>query len=209
VQQLAVGYRFIVGQPLLRAVIATAGTNNLARSIAMGVAVLYLVDVARLGPAEIGLAFAVGNTGYLVGALASRRLSARLGMGRTMQLGVGLFGPSMLLFALAPAALAGPTFALMVFAHGLGISVHNVNQVTLRQVLTPDLLRARVAAVFRLVIFGAIPVGTVIGGVIAELAGLRAALVVSGFALLLGSAPYVAVRISRLRSMEQLASVAA
>jgi MFS family permease len=92
----------------------------------------------------------------------------------------------------------------MVFAHGFGISVHNVNQVTVRQLLTPDHLRARVAAVFRLVIFGAIPVGTVIGGLVAEVWGLRAALVISGLGLLLGSTPYLAVRIGRLRSIDEL-----
>lgn len=207
--ELAAGVRFIARQPLILAVTATAGTNNLARSIAMGVAILYLVEVGGLSPAGVGLAFALGHTGYLVGALASRRLSARFGMGPVMQLGVALFGPSMLLFAPAPAALAGPAFALMVFAHGFGISIHNVNQVTIRQLLTPDHLRARVAAVFRLVIFGAIPVGTVIGGLIAEVAGLRAALVVSGAALLLGSVPYLAVRITRLRSVDELVTAEA
>ena len=202
--ELAAGMRFIAGQPLVRAVTATAGVNNLARSIAMGVAVLYLVDVARLSPGEIGLAFGLGHTGYLAGALVSRRLSSRLGMGRTMQLGIAVFGPSMLLFAIAPAPLAGIAFTAMVFAHGFGISVHNVNQVTVRQLLTPDHLRARVAAVFRLVIFGAIPVGTVIGGLVAEVWGLRAALVISGLGLLLGSTPYLAVRIGRLRSIDEL-----
>ncbi len=207
--ELAAGVRFIAGQPLVRAVVATAGINNLARSVAMGVAILYLVDVARLSAAEIGIAFAAGNSGFVIGALASRRVTARLGMGRTMQLGVGMFGPSMLCFALAPAAWAGPAFALMVFAHGLGIAIHNVNQVTVRQTLTPDALRARVAAIVRLVIFGAIPVGTVIGGLIAEVAGLRAALLLSGVALLLGSVPYLGVRITRLRSIEELVPSAA
>jgi predicted MFS family arabinose efflux permease len=204
--ELGAGIRFIAGQPLVRAVTATAGINNLARSIALGVAVLYLVDIAHLAPAEIGLAVGIGHTGYLVGALVSRRVSARLGLGRTMQLGVAVFGPSMLLFALAPPMLAGVAFGLMVFAHGLGISIHNVNQVTVRQVLTPDHLRGRVAAVFRLVIFGAIPIGTVIGGLVGEWLGLRAALVLSAVGLLAGSAPYVAVGVGRLRRIEELSA---
>lgn len=206
--ELSAGVRFLAGQPLVRAVTLTATINNGARSIAMAVAVLYLVDVARLSPAEIGIAFGLGHTGYLAGALVSRRASARLGMGRTMQLGVALFAPSMLLFAAAPAAWAGVAFTLMVFAHGFGISIHNVNQVTVRQLLTPEHLRARVAAVFRLAIFGAIPVGTVIGGLVGEALGLRAALVVSGLGLLLGSLPYLAVRVTRLRSIDQLAASA-
>lgn len=202
--ELATGIRFILGQPLVLAVTATAGINNLSRSIAMGVAVLYLVDVAHLDPTAIGLWFAVGNVGFIGGALLARRVTATVGMGNAMQLGVALFGPAMLGFALAPPELAGPAFALMLFANGLGISIHNVNQLTVRQLLTPDALRARVAAVFRLVIFGAIPVGTAIGGLIGETVGLRAAMVVSGAGLLLGSLPYAAVRIRRLRSVAEL-----
>lgn len=202
--RLLAGVRFIAGQPIVRAITATAGINNLTRAIAMAIAILYLVDVAGLSAPAIGLAFAVGSTGYVAGAIASRPLTRRLGIGPTMQLGVGLFGPSMLLFALAPAELAGPSFTAMSFAHGFGIAVHNVNQVTLRQLLTPDDLRARVAAVFRLVIFGAIPVGTVCGGVIGEVLGLRAALLVSGAGLLLGSVPYALLRVVRVRTLDQL-----
>jgi predicted MFS family arabinose efflux permease len=110
----------------------------------------------------------------------------------------------MLLFAVAPPSLAGATFTLMLFANGFGIAVHNVNQVTVRQLLTPDHLRARVAAVFRLVIFGAIPAGTVIGGMIAEGFGLRAALLVSGLGLLAGSLPYLLARLGRLRTIDEL-----
>jgi MFS family permease len=202
--ELAAGVRFVVAQPLLLAITATAGINNLSRSIAMAVAVLYLVDDAGLSPAAIGAAFALGNSGFLVGALVSRRMTTRLGMGHTMQAGVALFGPSMLAFALAPASWAGWAFTAMVFANGFGIAIHNVNQVTVRQVLTPDWLRARVTAVTRLVIFGAIPIGTLLGGIIGELIGVRAALVAGGLGLVAGSLPYLIVRVGRLVATDTL-----
>jgi len=203
-RELAAGLRFVLAQPYLRAVLATAGINNLARSIAMGVAILYLVDGAGLTAAEVGLAFALGNGGFVVGALVARRVTAALGMGATMQLGVSLFGPSMLLLAMAPAHLAGAAFAGMLFANGLGISIHNVNQVTVRQILIPDELRARATAVFRLVIFGAVPVGTVIGGLVGQAFGLRAALTLSALGLFAGALPYLVVRVVRLRRVEEL-----
>jgi MFS family permease len=203
-QDLTAGAAFLARQPLVAAVVATAATNNLFRYVAMAVAVLYLVTTGGVDPAGVGLAFALGNSGFVVGALIARRLTRRLGVGRTMQVGVALFGPSMLLFALAPPAMAGAAFSVMVFAHGLGIAIHNVNQVTVRQVLTPDRLRARVTAVMRLLVFGAIPVGTLIGGVIGELEGIRTALVVSGVGLLAGSLPYFLVHIGRLRAITDL-----
>lgn len=202
--QIASGLSFVVRQPMIRAVVATAGINNFTRAIAMSVAILYLVDIGGLSAAEIGVSFAIGHTGYLVGAVTARRLTARLGMGVVMQVGIGLFGPSMLLFALAPPPLVLPAFTLMVFANGFGIGIHNVNQVTIRQVLTPDQLRARVAAVTRLVIFGAIPAGTVVGGVVAELFGLREAIVAGALGLFAGSLPYALVRVRSLRTIDQL-----
>lgn len=204
-RELLGGIKFIARQPWLRAITATAGINNLTRAIAMSIAVLYLVDVAGLTAPELGSAFAVGSTGYVVGAVASRSVTRRLGVGPTMQLGVGVFGPSMLLFALAPPWLAGVAFAAMSFMHGLGIAIHGVNQVTLRQVLTPDLLRARAAAVFRLIIFGAMPIGTIIGGVVGEVFGLRAALLVSAAGLCVGSIPYALLRAIRFRTIEEVA----
>lgn len=203
-RELSAGLRFIAAQPLVRAVTATAGINNFTRAIAMAIAILYLVDVGNLSPAVIGIAFAVGQSGFVIGAVASRRLTRWLGMGTTMQIGVGLFGPSMLFFALAPPGWAGPAFGLMVFAHGFGIAIHNVNQVTVRQILTPDHLRARVAAVTRLVVFGAMPAGVAVGGLVAERFGLQAALLVSGIGLFAGSAPYVLVGVRGLRTVDQL-----
>jgi MFS family permease len=202
--ELLAGIGFIRRQPLVRAVTLTAGINNLTRSIAMGVAVLYLVDFAGLGAAQVGVAFAVGQAGFVVGALLARRVTSRLGMGLTMQLGVTLFGPSMVAFALAPPALAGVAFSCMIFAQGFGIAIHNVNQVTVRQVLTPDWLRARVAAVTRLVVFGAIPMGTLIGGLIGEAWGVQTALLVGGLGLFAGPLPYLVVRVTRLRRVEEL-----
>lgn len=202
--ELTVGVRFLRRTPLVAAVASTITINNFSRNIALGISVLYLVDAAAMEPAAVAFAFALGNSGFLVGAVIARRVTARIGMGPTMQLGVSLFGPSMLLFALVPPDLAGLAFTTMLFANGLGIAIHNVNQVTVRQILTPDRLRARVSAVVRLLGFGAIPVGTLLGGLIGELVGLRAALVVSGLGLLTGSLPYLLVGVRRLRTIDAL-----
>jgi MFS family permease len=196
--------RFLAQQPLVAAVAATITINNLSRNVGLGIAVLYLVHSARLDPAAVAITFALGNAGFIVGALVARRVTKTLGMGPTMRIGVALFGPSMLLFALAPPQLAGPAFSLMLFANGFGIAIHNVNQVTIRQILTPDRLRARVASVLRLLGFGAVPVGMLAGGLIGELVGLRAALVVSGLGLLAGSLPYLLVRVDRVKTIESL-----
>jgi MFS family permease len=197
--ELLAGVRLALREPHLRAITATAMTNNLSRSIGMVVAVLFLVRGANVTPDAVGLGFAAGNTGFVVGALLASRLTGRLGIGRTMRLGVSLFGPGMLLLGIAPPSLALPAFTVMVFLNGFGIAVHNINQVSVRQAVTPDRLRARVAAASRLLIMGALPAGTLVGGILGTAIGFQNTLLVSAAGLFLGSVPYAVSRVRRLR----------
>jgi MFS family permease len=201
------GVRLALREPHLRAITATAMTNNLSRSIGMVVVVLYLVREAGVGPDGVAAGFALGNVGFIVGATAATRLSQRLGVGRAMRLGVGMFWPGMALLAVVPASYALAAFTVMVFMHGFGIALHNVNQVSVRQAVTPDHLRARVTAATRLLIMGAIPGGTLIGGVLATAIGLQATLLVSAAGLLVGSVPYSISRVRMLRGLPAEATV--
>ena len=200
-QELLAGVRLALHEPHLRAIVTTAMTNNLSRAIGTVVIVLFLIRDAGASPDTIGLAFALGNTGFVVGALAASRVSAGIGIGRAMRLGVSLFWPGMLALGLTPANLALPVFTVMLFMNGLGIALHNVNQVSVRQAVTPDHLRARVAAATRLLILGAIPAGTLIGGLLGSSIGLQNTIVVAAFGLFLGSLPYPLSRVGSLKAL--------
>jgi MFS family permease len=200
-RELLAGVRLAIREPHLRAITVTAMTNNLSRSIGMVVAVLYLVRDVGVGADAVGLGFALGNTGFVFGALLASRVSGVLGIGRAMRLGVGLFWPGMLVFALAPVSMALAAFTVTLFLNGFGIALHNINQVSVRQAVTPDHLRARVTAASRLLILGAMPGGTLIGGVLGSLIGLQGTLLVSAFGLFLGSVPYSVSRVRLLRAL--------
>lgn len=200
-RELFAGVRLALHEPHLRAITATAMTNNLSRSIGMVVVVLFLVREAGVGADAVGLGFALGNSGFVVGALIASRISSRLGIGRAMRLGTGMFWPGMLLLGVVPAALALPAFTLMVFLNGFGIALHNINQVSVRQAVTPDHLRARVTAASRLLIMGALPAGTLVGGLLGAIIGLQNTIVVSAAGLFLGSVPYLVSRVGALRGL--------
>jgi MFS family permease len=204
-ETLLAGVAFIRREPHLRAITATAMTNNLSRSIAMVVLLLFLVREAGIPADRVAFGFALGNSGFVAGALVASPAARRLGIGRAMTWAVSLFGPGMLLVAAAPVELAFPAFVAMLFLNGFGIAVHNVNQVSVRQAVTPDELRARVAAASRVLILGALPVGTIIGGVLGEFVGLRGTLWVAAAGLFLGALPYRITRVGRLRELPQLA----
>jgi predicted MFS family arabinose efflux permease len=200
-REMLAGVRLALREPHLRAITATAMTNNLSRAIGMVVAVLFLVREAGVPADGVGLGFALGNSGFVVGALVAARVSRALGIGRAMRLSVRLFWPGMLLLGLAPSTVALPAFTVMLFMNGLGIAIHNVNQVSVRQAVTPDRMLARVAAASRLLILGALPAGTLIGGVLGSTIGFQNTLLVSAFGFFLGSLPYTVSRIRLLRSL--------
>ena len=67
--------------------------------------------------------------------------------------------------------------------YGSSISMFNVNAITLRQVVTPMRLLARMNATYRLLIYGAAPVGATAGGLLGSAVGLRPALLISLIAM--------------------------
>ena len=77
-----------------------------------------------------------------------------------------------------PPDVAGALEAVEIFVKVLAATIYDVNQFSLRQAVTPDRLRGRVNAGLRVLIRGTVPLGALLGGALAELAGLRAAVLV-------------------------------
>lgn len=202
-RDISIGVRFVARQPYVRAVAVTACLGNLSRTVAFTVLLIYAIREAGLSPLAIGVAFAVGNVGFFVGGLTATRLTRRLGLGCAMVVAVLCFGPAMTLVLVAPAAQLAPAIGLMAFLNGLGIAFHGVNQISLRQAVTPARLLARVAAVTRLLIMGALPLGAAIGGILGSVIGLHQTMVIGTVGLYLMVIPYLVSPVHRLRSLPE------
>jgi hypothetical protein len=61
---------------------------------------------------------------------------------------------------------------LASFVAGFGNPVYNINQVSLRQAITPDHLQGRMNASMRFIVWGTIPIGALVGGALGEVLGL-------------------------------------
>ncbi|HKY88982.1 MAG TPA: hypothetical protein VJ141_03310, partial [Candidatus Limnocylindrales bacterium] len=82
----------------------------------------------------------------------------------------------------------------------IGNQVYNVNQVSLRQAITPDRLQGRMNASMRFIVWGTIPIGTFLGGVLAELIGVRQAIFVGS---LMALTAFLFVFFSPVRRMKE------
>jgi fucose permease len=66
-----------------------------------------------------------------------------------------------------------PVTTVLLVVFGLIVTVHNVLSVSLRQAITPDEIIGRMMAVHRFLSWGALPVGAIVGGLVADRLGLQ------------------------------------
>ncbi len=162
---------------------------NLANTAVMSVFVLYVVgkgSALHLPAYAYGLLLTGTAIGATVGALLTSR-AERL-VGRVWLITIAVL--SAVAAQAVPAATASAAAVVCVFvAHGAGISMWNVGVVSLRQRIIPQALMGRVNSSYRLLSWGAMPLGAVLGGAIAGAIGLRgmfAVAAVVSLSLLLG-----------------------
>jgi predicted MFS family arabinose efflux permease len=183
------GLAALMRNPLLRAITITTTVVNLVISLGTPITVLYLVRTLGLSPTLVGLTVGLSGLGGVLGALAAGPVSSRLPVHVILGLGLGLCGAGSLLTAAArgPLVLVFVMAVTGLIAFGIGVPFYNVNQMSLRQALTPAGLQARVHATNRTLTWGAIPLGALLGGQLAEHAGLRQTMAISGAGVLVAA----------------------
>lgn len=177
--QMAEGVRVVLGNPLLRSIVACTATSNLAANMMLAVLLVFAYGPLRLGPAQVGAVFAAGSLGAVLGAFAARPFADLVGVGPALTASV--FAGGLALF-LVPAAGAGHALAVLaasMFVTSLSVPVYNVNQVSLRQALVPHELQGRMNATARTVAWGTFPIGAALGGLLGARAGIVPTLVLA------------------------------
>ncbi len=188
-QEVADGLRYVLGNRYLRGIAASTATSNFFSNVAFATFIVYAVRELGLTPLEIGVTFGLGNVGAVIGALSADRIARRFGVGPSMVGATLLGGPGLLLIALAPREFPVPFLVAGAFLQGFGIVVYNINQLSFRQAITPTSMQGRMNATMRFIVWGTIPLGTIVGGVIATLVGLQTAIIVGAIRRLPGGHP--------------------
>ena len=204
--EIAEGLRFVLGQPLLRRIVACTGLSNLAGAISGALMAIYALRVLDLSPAAFGAVGSAGAIGGLVGAVVAERLSRRIGEGRVIALSAAAWLPAMALTPLAlPLADAGvPAGVTLVVGGGLQmfwIVVYNVAQVSFRQRLCPPALLGRMNASVRFLVWGGMPLGGLIGGFLGTHVGVVETLWIALAGTALGSLPVLLSPLARMREL--------
>jgi predicted MFS family arabinose efflux permease len=149
-----------------------------------GVFVLYVLEELRLPAGDYGYVLLAAGAGGLVGGLLAPPLARRVARGPILvwsTVFVGLFTAAM---GLTRNGYVGATLFGLT---GLSVMVWNVLTMSLRQAVIPPHLFGRVQGAYRTVVWGAIPLGAIVGGVLADRVGIRPVLVVDGLGSLVGA----------------------
>jgi len=173
------GLDFVLSNPNLRAQAGCTSTSNFFSNVAFAIIVVFLVRTLGLSPGVIGLVISLGSVGSLIAAFTATRISARFGIGPTTIAMAALFGPTTLLIAFAPAGNAAIPFLIAAqLLFGFTVVVYNIVQVSYRQAICPPELQGRMNSVMRFIVWGTIPLGSLLGGALGSTIGLRQTMVV-------------------------------
>lgn len=201
-REIAEGLRYVLGNRYLRSIAACTGSSNFFSSLVFAVFFVYAYRVLGLSPLTLGIVFGIGNIGFLIGSFAAGRIPRWLGVGRTIVVSALLGGLAVVPIALAPASeLAIPFLVVSQLAAGFGQVVYNVNQVSLRQAITPERIQGRMNATMRFIVWGTMPVGTIAGGLIGTFVGLHEAIWIGAIGGLFAFLPPLLSPVWRLREI--------
>ncbi|WP_329119059.1 MFS transporter [Streptomyces sp. NBC_01353] len=199
--QIAAGVRHVLGNRELRALALSAALTNLGSQILNTMMPVLFVRELGLSAGVLGVYWAAGGLGLLLGSRCARAVAARLGFGRTLGLAGLVLAPAGLLVPLIGHGpwlwLAGAGWLLAMFKTG----IDNVLGVSLRQRMTPDAMLGRMNATFRFLLTGALAIGAATAGLLGELVGIHPTMWVGGALL---ATAFLPVFLSPVRTRRDL-----
>jgi len=174
---IRIGLQRLAGDPVLRTLVITVGVMAIAVTAIDAVLVLYGTQTLEMSEAWYPTLLVSYSCGTLLAAAFVGRVIARLRGGQAMM--IALFGISaaMIILGLVPViAVALLAFGLM----GVGGGTWNVLSATRRQRRTPPDMIGRVSSAFRVVAWGVLPIGALLGGAIGQRWGVPSVFLVAG-----------------------------
>jgi MFS family permease len=200
-KELKEGLDVVLGDNRLRSIAASTSSANLFASAWGAIFVPYAIQELGFTALNIGVVLSLGAVGGIVGALLSRRISDRIGVGWTMILSIAIAGVAGIPVYFAVSGNAFLVLSLSFFFAYMGSVVYNVNQVSYRQALVALELQGRLNATMRTIVWGTLPLGGLLGGVLGEIFGYHAAI---GIGVAAGAFAFLFMLFSPVRRVKRI-----
>ncbi|HEX5416573.1 MAG TPA: MFS transporter [Chloroflexota bacterium] len=165
------GLSVVFGDPVLRSIVGCTASLNFFIMAVNALYVLYATRGLGVTPGSLGLILGLGNAGTLAGALVTGRVARRLGFGRLLIIASGLIAAGHVPILLATRANAVPVLTAGYVIFCFASMLYGITSVSVRQALIPLHLQGRAAASSRVLIYGIIPLGGIVGGLAGQSLG--------------------------------------
>jgi MFS family permease len=152
---------------------------------------IFANDILHGGPRTLGALSGAAGAGALIGAifLATRR--SVLGLGRVMTIGCLGFGIGLVLFSFSRNLYL--SIGLMTIT-GCSMILQMASGNTLLQTLAEDEMRGRIMSFFTMAFMGTMPIGSLLGGMLAQRFGAQWTVRVGGTACVMAALVFRAKR---------------
>jgi MFS family permease len=198
-ESLATGVRFVRGQPVILGAL-TLDLFSVLFGGAVALLPVFAAEILFVGPEGLGVLRAAPAVGAVLMSLIMAHRPPLRRAGRTLLISVAVFGVSMIGFGLSRNFLLSAT---LLTVSGMADTISVVIRSTLLQVLTPQYLLGRVAAVNAIFIGSSNEIGAFESGAAAKLLGTVPSVVLGGLVTLFVVA-VTAIKVPPLRRLREI-----
>jgi len=203
VVEIKEGLSWVFHQPLLVRIVLCTAISNLLGSLVFTMMPILVLRELGLSPAFFGLIGSAGAVGGLLGASLSGRIQKWVGEGHAIPLSEIVFSLSLFL---VPLAAFLPTIALPLLITGefffsASVLVYNIAQVSFRQRICPPPLLGRMNASIRFIVWGVLPIGGLVAGLLATWIGVVPTIIVGCAGSLVAGIPVFFSKLWRMRTL--------
>ncbi|OCG06756.1 MFS transporter [Gilliamella apicola] len=173
IQELCDGLIFLIKNKYLMPITITAFVFNLSQYLLLSIFAYYVINNLYFTSFEVGASLSLIGLGMLIGSFLYKIISKKINFGFQLSLGpISAFMASILMFLTLIYSAKILVFVAFFF-FGFGPIIWTISTVSLRQLVTPSNMIAKVSSVIMTVTFGARPLGAAIGVYISANFGVK------------------------------------
>ena len=176
IEDIKFGIAYLYNHKVLRRLVLTTATIGVCYSMGTATMVLFIIKELELAPKYFGVILTIQGVGALLGAIVAPKASKKFGRSIMMTLGITTSSVVLLLQGFSPNIYI---FVALATFGSFAIAQWNILLMATYQTVIPNELYGRIHGTRRTLVWGMMPIGSLIGGVLAHFS-LRLPMYVGG-----------------------------
>ena len=165
VADMKFGIKYLFNEKVLRRLVVTTASIGVCYSMGMATMVLFIIKELELPKQLFGVVLTIQGIGAITGAFMAPRLSKKFGRSRVMTFGITSCSVVLLLQGFSPNIYV---FVALATFGAFAVSQWNILLMATYQTVIPNELYGRIHGTRRTLVWGMMPIGSLLGGVLAH-----------------------------------------